>query len=83
MTFVQAGVLIVVVVFGLYTALISQASSPDYRRLFWSILPVAIVHFTLAFGYFFRVRHWTRWIGLGIAIVAMAAFGEMILRVWL
>ena len=83
MTFMQTGVLIVAVLLGFYTAFISQASSPDYRRLFWSILPVALVHFILAFGYFFRMRHWTRWVDLGVAIVVMASFGEMILRVWL
>lgn len=81
--FVRTGVLIIAMLLGIYTALISQASSPDYRRLFWSILPVALIHFTLAFGYFFRVRHWTRWISLCIAIVVVAFYGEMALRVWL
>ncbi len=83
MIFARAGVLVITVLFGLYTAFFSQASSPDYRRLFWSILPVALVHFTLALGYFFRMRHWTRWISLCVAIVVMAFYGEMTLRVWL
>jgi len=81
-TVVRTGVLIVVVLLGFYTAFSSQASSPDYRRLFWSILPVALVHFALAFGYFFRVHHWTRWISLGAAVVAIRFYGEMTLRVW-
>jgi len=83
MTFMRTGVLIVTVLLGFYTAFISQASSPGYRRLFWGILPVALVHFTLALGYFFRVRHWTRWICLSIAILVMAFYGEMTLRAWL
>jgi len=83
MTFVRTGVLIVAVLLGFYTAFISQASSPDYRRLFWSILPLALVHFTLALGYFFCVRHWTRWVSLCVAIVVVAFYGEMTLRVWL
>ena len=75
--------LVTTVLFGLYTAFVSQASSPDYRRLFWCILPVALAHFTLALGYAFRVRHWTRWISLCVAIVVMTYYGEMTLRVWL
>ena len=68
---------------GLLTAFVSQASSPDYRRLFWSVLPVAVFHFALALVYFLRVRHWTRWGALGLAIVALGFVGEMTLRVWL
>lgn len=83
MTIVQTGVLIVAVVLGLFTAFISQASSPNYRRLFWSILPYALVQTTLALGYFFRVRHWTRWLCLCVVIVVVAFYGEMACRVWL
>jgi len=83
MSFVRTGMLVVAVLLGFYTAFISQASSSDYRRLFWSILPIALLHFSLAFGYFFRVRHWTRWVSLCVAIVVMASYGEMTLRVWL
>ena len=81
--FVQTGVLIVAVLLGIYITLYSQASSPDYRRFFWSLLPVTLIHFTLAFGYFFRVRHWTRWLSLSTVIVVVAFYGEMTLRVWL
>jgi hypothetical protein len=79
---VQTGALIVAVLLGFYTALISQVSSPDYRGLFWSSLPVALVHFTLALGYIICVRHCTRWIVLCFAIVVLAFYGEMTLRVW-
>ncbi len=81
--FVWTGALIVSVLLGFYTAFISQASSSDYRRLFWSTLPAALAHFTLALGYFFRVRHWTRWVCLCVAIVVMMFYAEMALRVWL
>jgi hypothetical protein len=68
---------------GFYTAFISQASSPDYRWLFWSILPLAGFHFALVTVYCLQVRHWTRWIALSIAIITLAFLSEMILRVWL
>ena len=81
--FLRAGVLVLVFLSGLFTAFVSQASSLDYRRLFWSILPVAASHFALAGVYFLRVRHWTRWAALGLAIIALSFLGEMTLRVWL
>ncbi len=83
MSFVRTGVLIVAVLLGIYTAFYSQASSPDYRRFFWSLLPVALIHFTLALGYFFRVHHWTRWVSLCVAIIVVVFYGEMTLRAWL
>lgn len=79
----RAGALVLVFLSGLFTAFVSQASSPDYRRLIWSILPVAGFHLALALIYVLRVRHWTRWGALGLAIITMAFFGEMTLRVWL
>lgn len=81
--FLRAGALVLVFLSGLFTAFVSQASSPDYRHLFWSILPFAVFHFVLAGVYFSRARHWTRWGALGLAIIALVFFGEMILRVWL
>ena len=81
--FVRGGLLVLIFSSGLYTTFISQASSPDYRRLFWSIVPVAVVHFALAIIYFIRVRDLTRWAALGVTIVALAFLAEMSLRVWL
>ena len=81
--FLRVGALVLVFLSGLLTAFVSQASSLDYRRLFWSILPFAVFHIGLASFYFSRVRHWTRWCALGLAIVALGFLGEMTLRVWL
>jgi hypothetical protein len=83
MTIVRLGALVVVMLSGFLIAFLSQASSPDYRRIFWMILPIALVHLALSFGYSFRVRHWTRWLILCVAIIAMASYGEMTVRVWL
>jgi len=81
--FLQSGALVLVLLSGAYTAFVSQASSPDYRRLFWNILPIALIHFALVIVYFLRVRHWTRWAALSVAIVALGFLSEMTLRVWL
>jgi hypothetical protein len=83
LVFVRASTLLFVFLSGFYTAFFSQASSSNYRQLFWSILPVAVVLFASAIFYFLRVCHWTRWAALGVAIVALVFFGEMTLRVWL
>ena len=80
--FVRAGALVLILLSGIFTVFVSQASSPDYRRLFWSILPVALFHFTVAALYFLRVPYWTRWAALGSAIVALGFLAEMISRVW-
>ena len=79
----RAVALIFVFLSALFTAFGSQASSPDYHRLFWSILPFAEFHLALAGFYFCRVRHWTRWGALGLAFATLGFFGEMTTRVWL
>ena len=81
--FVRAAALVLVLLSGLLTAFISQAASPDFRRLFWSVLPVAAFHVALASFYFLRSRHWTRWGVLSLAFVALGFLGEMAVRVWL
>ena len=80
--FLRAGTLVLVFLSGLFTAFMSQASSPDYLRLFWSILPIAVIHVVLAVAYFLKVAHWTRWGALCFAIIALGFVGEMTLRVW-
>lgn len=81
-TLCRAGVFTLAVFFGFITGFLSQASSPDYHQLFWSILPIAISQPFLAIGYFLCSRHWTRWIVVGITLVALAFFSEMNSRVW-
>ena len=81
--FVRGGALVLVLLSGVLTVFVSQVSSPDYRRLFWSIVPVAALHFIFALIYFLRVHHWTRWGALSLAIIALGFFSEMIVRVWL
>lgn len=83
MKVVQAALSIIGGLLGLFTAFVSQASTPHYRRLFWGILPFAVADFTLTSGYALCVRDWTRWLCLGIGIVATASFAEMLVRVWL
>jgi hypothetical protein len=67
----------------LYVAFCAQASSPDYRRLFMSILPIALIDATLvAFVFCSRERR-NMWI-VGIpALLAFASYAEMACRVLL
>jgi hypothetical protein len=55
--FLRAGALLVIFLSGVCTAFVCQASSPDYRALFWFILPVALFHLALVVVYFGKVGH--------------------------
>ena len=70
-----------VVCSGLYTAMLTQASSSDYRALFWSITPLALVHFAAVALYFIRVHRWHRWLVVAVGGFTAVALSEMALRV--
>jgi hypothetical protein len=71
------------VLLSLYVALCAQASSPDYQRLFMSILPFALINAALiAFIFVSRDRR-KMWI-VGIpALLGFASYAEMACRVLL
>ena len=73
---------LLIVVTGALTAFGSQASSADYRKLFWSIAPIAAIHFVAVAVYFQRVRDLDRWIALAIGALAAVSFGEMAVRIF-
>jgi hypothetical protein len=60
----------------------SQASSPDYRALWWMILPDAIAHTVAAVCYFVWVLNWSRWLVAVVAGIAMLSYLEFTLRTW-
>ena len=70
-----------IVTTGLFTALWCQASSSDYRKLFWTVAPIAAIHFLAVAIYFQRVRDLDRWVVLAFGGLAAASFGEMALRI--
>ncbi|MHA3770330.1 hypothetical protein ACXR0O_02200 [Verrucomicrobiota bacterium sgz303538] len=76
-------VLAVVVASGIFTIFLTQASSPDYRKLFWNVVPFAVFHLLAAGIYFLLVHHWYRWIAFVVAAAVSLFLGEMVLRVWL
>ena len=80
-TVARGGGFIFIVASGLLTAFVSQASSPDYRALLWSLAPFAAVHFVSVAIYFLRVHRWHRWLALAIGTLAGFGFVEMALRV--
>ena len=67
---------------GAFVVLVSQASSPDYRTLWWSILPYTCVLFVGSLGYAAVVKTPVRWVGLLIFAIASLSFVEFTLRVW-
>jgi len=71
------------VLLSLLIGLTAQASSPDYRRLFISILPIALIDVALvAFVFCSRERR-KMWI-VGIpALLGFASYAEMACRVLL
>jgi len=58
----------------------SQASSPDYVRLFWSFLPVLVAHLGAVAVYSFLARHWTRWVLVCIAVFTLFCWCEFAYR---
>ncbi len=80
---VRYGLLASIVISGLLTIFLTQASSPDYRMLFWNVLRIAVVHLLLAGVYFLRIHHWSRWLVLSAASTVIFFFGKMAWRVWL
>jgi hypothetical protein len=78
---IRGGGFLFVVGSGLLTAFLSQASSSDYRALFWNLLPFAAVHFVAVAVYFLRVHRWHRWLALGVGLFSGVAVAEMALRV--
>jgi hypothetical protein len=82
-TVLRAGALFTIsAITGFLTAFLSQASSPDYQRLFWSVLPLFCLHLVTALIYFVLVRHWSRWIICIVAAIAVSGFSECALRVF-
>ena len=79
---VRVPTLFLVVFSGLLVAFVSQASSPDYRRLFWGVFPVALVHFGFVALYLTCVRGWCRWGAAVIGFIAGCSFLELALRLW-
>jgi hypothetical protein len=70
---------------GAFVAFYAQAtavSTPAYQQLFWMLILVAGGHLLLATAYFRSVRHWSRWVALGIACSVGLSFAEMAWRVW-
>jgi uncharacterized protein YacL len=74
--------LAVVLLMGVLVVFFSQASSPDYHKLWWMVVPYAVVFLVAAFGYFVFVPNRTRWLVVLIGGVAMLSFLELTSRVF-
>jgi hypothetical protein len=76
-TFVRRLALLGVLLSGAFIALSSSAASPDYRSLWWAILPAALLHVYMALRYASVVHGWTRWFAILFAILALSSFVEL------
>ncbi|PYJ11315.1 MAG: hypothetical protein DMF06_03105 [Verrucomicrobia bacterium] len=79
---IRGALFVIAVAAGGVAAFISQASSPDYVHLFWTFLPVVVAHVGAVAVYCFRVRHWTRWILVCIALFTLFCWVEFAYRVF-
>jgi|GEM_PF-1242026 len=67
---------------GFWTLFASHASSPDYRALFWGLLPFALVHVALAVFFFMHASVWGKGC-LGVcSSLALLSFLDLTTRVW-
>ena len=80
--FLRLFALMLLFLWGALVAFLSQATATDYRRLFWWVAPMEVVHLFATTLYFWRVRSWMRWCALAFAIVALLCFVELAVRVW-
>ena len=44
------------------TLCMSQVSSPDYRAVFWGVLPFAVTHLALVVYFLTQTRGWKQWL---------------------
>jgi hypothetical protein len=72
-----------VVLTGAFVTFYSQASSPNYRNLWWLVFPFIVVHVVMLTLFIVRVPHFSRWLAALIGGVAVLSFVELSLRVWL
>lgn len=73
---------------GLVTVFFSQASSPNYRDLFWFVLCLAGIQVAFAVGCIRSINatslpHWPRRVVGFMTIVTLAALAELFGRAWL
>ena len=80
-SFFRVAALVLIGASGYLTAFLSQASSPNYKGLFWWLAPFASFHFVVVAVYFWWTRDWSRWLALAVCVVALFNFGEPALRV--
>ncbi|WP_395749294.1 hypothetical protein [Prosthecobacter sp.] len=65
------------------TLFLPQVSSPNYRSLFFGILPFAVLHLTLAIFIFMRAPVWGKGCIAVLSSLALLSFLDLTMRVWL
>jgi hypothetical protein len=66
---------------GLVILFMSLASTPDYRALFWSVLPFALVHMALAVFFFMHASAWEKGFLVVFSSLALISFIDLTMRI--
>jgi hypothetical protein len=74
--------LVVAIATGMLAVFFTQAAAVNYHWLFLFSLRIFVVHAALALSYFLMVQNRTRWLCLGVTLVALAGLGEFAVRLW-
>ena len=65
------------------TVFTSRAPSPDYRVLFWCVLPIAMLYLALVVLLYKHAPIWGRWSLVVLSSLAFQSFLELALAAWL
>jgi hypothetical protein len=82
MRVLESALLLGALLTALFVAALSQVSSPDYHRGFWTVLPIQALQISFTAVYVRWVRDWSRRVAALAAAVSFLAFAELTLRVW-
>ena len=80
---VRFGAVVFSVLLSMFVGFVAQASSPDYRRLFLTILPFAVADAALIVFVWTMKERGKKWIVAIPAILGFASYLEMACRVLL
>src|SRR3954466_3637602 len=81
--FARFGAVVLSALLSLFVGFMAQASSPDYRRLFLTILPFAVVDVALVVFVWKAKQRSKRWFVAIPAFLGLASYFEMACRVLL
>ena len=71
----------VLLISGSVILILSLASTPDSRALFWSLLPFALLHLALAAFFFMHASAWEKGFLVVFSSLALISFIDLTMRI--